>query len=1178
MAGKSIEDLQQEDWPACVAERGMFMSSFGYTRYPYHPYSKTSPDTHGHFQTTPLYHPAYSAPAVPFAWMSNENMESYAEQYVLEIDPSREPDLGFPTSWVQEMHNQTALLDCFAKHFQEEKSLCFFYSKRVPFVEEDYGRILIGIGRIQKIGNLTPYKFDSNSPNDLRCVLWERMITHSIRPDFKDGFLLPYYEILEYAKKDPEINPANYAVFAPRDRMLEFSYASEHVSHDAAISSLLECASVLKKADKFLEGSRDSHINWIDRRIAELWKMRGPCPGLGPALSAFGVELGTFVAREISGKVGQNENPWAFVEKVFENPQNYLSGNLSKQIPPDIQTAWKRITEDEKALLKLISRYELTTEQAEMLFVERKKYGIDSSEREIIKNPYLIYELTRNTINPISLPTVDRGIFPEQIVRDIHPLPKPSALESGTDSRRVRALAINVLEEAVSNGHTLQSVDQVVQKIRDLPFEPACKVNKPLMRAAQSIFHNTINITDYHGDEEAYQLSRFTSFGEKIRNTVLKRISGKRHSITADWGTLLNDHLGPANGEDNTEKRAREEKVSALMELAESRISVLIGPAGTGKTTLISVLLKQSEIATGGVLMLAPTGKARVRIKQAAQGLDIEAYTIAQFLSDKDRYHGDTQSYRMSDQPPQRLEDTVIIDEASMLTENMLAAVFDALKGVKRYILVGDHRQLPPIGAGRPFVDIINKLQPENAERIFPKISSGYAELTIKRRQAGQDRDDLQLAEWFSGNPLEPGEDEIFEKILSNAGNLDNLQLVTWETPTEFHEKLKDCLIRNLALDESDLGKGLDCVLGGKEVKGYVYFNSGAAASIEKWQILTPVRRQFFGVSDLNRHIHEMFRSHWIKFASKTRYRKIPKPMGEEKIVYGDKVINVRNHYRKDIWPKDNAEMYIANGEIGIVVGQFKTRNMKKAPWALKVEFSTQGRFQYGFKNTDFSEEFDRYLELAYALTVHKAQGSEFGKVFLVIPKNCHLLSRELLYTAITRQQEKVILLHQGSLSDLKRYASDLFSETAKRLTNLFNSPNPVEIRGHMYEDNLIHKTSTDIPVRSKSELIIYDKLHTYGLNPEYEQPLKIGHVEKYPDFTIEDEDSGITYYWEHCGMMYDPRYRDRWERKKSWYYENGILPWEEGGGENGQLIVTQDDEKGGISSKSIDDLIRMVF
>jgi len=129
-----------------------------------------------------------------------------------------------------------------------------------------------------------------------------------------------------------------------------------------------------------------------------------------------------------------------------------------------------------------------------------------------------------------------------------------------------------------------------------------------------------------------------------------------------------------------------------------------------------------------------------------------------------------------------------------------------------------------------------------------------------------------------------------------------------------------------------------------------------------------------------------------------------------------------------------------------------------------------------------------------------------------------------------------------------------------------------------MYEDNLIHKTSTDIPVRSKSELIIYDKLHTYGLNPEYEQPLKIGHVEKYPDFTIEDEDSGITYYWEHCGMMYDPRYRDRWERKKSWYYENGILPWEEGGGENGQLIVTQDDEKGGISSKSIDDLIRMVF
>ncbi len=126
---------------------------------------------------------------------------------------------------------------------------------------------------------------------------------------------------------------------------------------------------------------------------------------------------------------------------------------------------------------------------------------------------------------------------------------------------------------------------------------------------------------------------------------------------------------------------------------------------------------------------------------------------------------------------------------------------------------------------------------------------------------------------------------------------------------------------------------------------------------------------------------------------------------------------------------------------------------------------------------------------MAYALTVHKAQGSEFGKVFLIVPQNCHLLSRELLYTAITRQQNEIIILYQGSLSELKKYASELYSDTAKRLTNLFYSPNPVEIKGCMYEENLIHKTCTGIPVRSKSEVIIYDRLQAKGLDPEYEQP-----------------------------------------------------------------------------------------
>src|SRR5690606_30478612 len=106
---------------------------------------------------------------------------------------------------------------------------------------------------------------------------------------------------------------------------------------------------------------------------------------------------------------------------------------------------------------------------------------------------------------------------------------------------------------------------------------------------------------------------------------------------------------------------------------------------------------------------------------------------------------------------------TVIVDECSMLTEEMMAALIEALSGVHRLIFVGDPRQLPPIGAGRPFADIVARLQPDNVEAKFPRVATGYAELTVPRRQGAGEREDLQLAAWFSGGPLSPGEDQVFE-------------------------------------------------------------------------------------------------------------------------------------------------------------------------------------------------------------------------------------------------------------------------------------------------------------------------------------------------------------------------------------------------------------------------------
>ncbi len=125
------------------------MAPFEYTKTKDHPYNRGPDCAHGHFAATPLRHPPYSAAAIPFAWMLIEEMAKLGEQHALDVQIDREAQakklMGFKADWVQDHQNHRALLDCFAGHLRPEASLCFFYAKKVPFVE-DYGasRILIG--------------------------------------------------------------------------------------------------------------------------------------------------------------------------------------------------------------------------------------------------------------------------------------------------------------------------------------------------------------------------------------------------------------------------------------------------------------------------------------------------------------------------------------------------------------------------------------------------------------------------------------------------------------------------------------------------------------------------------------------------------------------------------------------------------------------------------------------------------------------------------------------------------------------------------------------------------------------------------------------------------------------------------------------------------------------------
>ncbi len=1194
-AGQHSRDFEDRHFPACLPERGGFMSAFEYTRNVEHPYKWSA--AHSHFAETPFRYPAYSAACIPFRWTLREGAGKIDAGYGIglqwELEDRADALIGFSADWLQDKHNQVAMLDTFFGSIEPERSLCFFYAKQTP-LSEDPRRVLVGVGRVTGVGPAVEYEYKADG--ELRSVIWERPVHHSIRPDFLNGFLLPYHQILEHAEQNPDVDPAQYVAYAPEESWDEFSYGSEHVSHDSAISSLLACADALRAAQGVIEGDWETPLQWIDARLNDLWKMRGPYPGLGAALTAFGVQQGNFMAYDIASELDDNEDPWPDVERAFEDP-SLLGMGLEKRISKTLVEMWKALPAERLALLKLVSRFNLTVDQATRFYqeTEREAKRIFVSDAQLLANPYLLYELDRASEQPIALGTVDKGMFPDAAVRQAHPLPEPSSLDDDPlEKRRVRAFIVSVLEQAASEGSTLRPQNDVVQTIREMPLQPPLPISKDLMPVVESFFPPVLERVEMADGTPAYQLSRLSKMGGIIRREVQRRAKGERHEIEAEWSTILDEKLGgPAPQEDEAEQRAREEKVAALEELAASRVAVLIGPAGTGKTTLLSTLCELPRIRDGGITLLAPTGKARVQLQQSTT--DLAPQTIAQFLLKKDRYDPDTGLYRLSDQEAVQAGRTIIIDEASMLTEEQLAAVLDAVKDVERLILVGDPRQLPPIGSGRPFVDIVARLRSDDVEVNFPRVGQGYAELTIRRRHKGEERDDLLLAEWFSGQAPGAGADEIWDKVETQADTR-TLGFVSWRDADDLHNKILDILVGELGLSSRDDTAKFEQSIGGTESdnNGYVYFNRGngrasAASRIEDWQVLTPVRGRPHGVGDLNRVIQQHFRRGMLKWAS-SRNRKIPKPLGPEKIVYGDKVINNANtpYDPWRVYPREGALRYVANGEIGSVVGTFMTHNISKLPKekkskvrnTLKVEFSSQQGYTYDFYGGEFGEDDDTRLELAYAITVHKSQGSEFDKTFLVLSVPTQRLSRELLYTALTRQRDRVVVIHQGNLSDFKKYGSGKYSEIARRLTNLFSPPKLVDIEGTFLEDRLIHRTQRGDVVRSKSEVIIADLLLTKGLQHYlYEKRLvgSDGSV-RYPDFTIEDAATGQTVYWEHLGMLHDPEYRARWDKKLAWYRDQEILPHEEGGGPGGTLIVTRDDEKGGIDSGQLEQLVEMVF
>jgi hypothetical protein len=1191
-------DLSRDRVPPCVFERGGFMRESGYSIDRDHAYSGGWTRSHAHFATTSHRMPAHSFEATPYRWVMRGEAELISDVWGIRYDRSLEDqaneviEMRKVTNWVQDHRNQLAMLDSFFSAIVPGQSLVFIYAKDVPLLENrpPGGRVLIGAGLVTSVGPPVEWEYSRTGP--LRSIMWERAIGHSIMsPTFTTGFLLPYQRLLTDPKLRGE-DLTRFVALAPPDSFEEFSYVSELVSHDSAVQALTELARVVDLLHGVVEGPWHSVAEWISHRIADAWVQRGAYPGLGAALTAAGLAHGAVIAHRVVASLPDPSNdPWPALEQAVQDAAAG-KGPAAGLVQRMATKAWARLATPERyELLRLLSRFALTQDQARRLYGAATR-TIDASivaDTELLTNPYLLYEIDRRRHDGISLGIIDRGMFPRsataQATLDLHPLPEPVA--EASDDRRVRAACVHILEKAADEGHALLDEPRLRKRLGDLGLEPACDPETDLFELAAEDFPPVLRETPLSDGGRGWQLDRLAAVGDDIADAVKQRTDLGPIDVTWDWEKAVEKAIDePIDPADKDELLARAEKADALRILAHSRVSALVGPAGTGKTTMLKALCSQPEIR-GRVLLLAPTGKARV---QLGDKVGQTAVTLAGFLRKSGRWDKEFGYAVVPGASKDGSYKTVIVDEASMLTEEMLAALLDAVAGVDRLVLCGDHRQLPPIGAGRPFADLVRHLTELGA---VSSLSDGSAEsggavahLTVSRRQRGRlnddgtgsdtRRDDLAVAAFFATESDHPAADEAFARVLAGEGD-GSVVIKQWDSEEDLHRLVVDTLTDEFGLNAGN-SDALKRSLGATGIyNGRPSFNFGTSGSgAELWQLLSPVRARDGGIDGLNRLVKRTWRR-LDAIDARDNYR-LPPPMGADEILYHDKVMIVRNHPMKPerISDREKIKGEVANGEIGVATWWAGNKG-------LKVELSTQPGLHFIFWESDLNGDNERgieELELAYAVTVHKSQGSQFGITFVVVPNPCALLSPELLYTAMTRHQQKCVLLVQGDPVDLRRVAGPLQSETGRRLTRLFRAPSPFEgADGVIRDGSHVHRTANGELVISKSEVIVANTLKALGVNYLYEQPLVMpDNTRRLPDFTIHSPGQR-TIYWEHLGMLDKVGYRADWESKMQWYAAHGIAPWIEGGGPEGVLVwSTEGRPPAGIDAREIEQLARDVL
>ena len=506
------------------------------------------------------------------------------------------------------------------------------------------------------------------------------------------------------------------------------------------------------------------------------------------------------------------------------------------------------------------------------------------------------------------------------------------ALEQGAaadDPRRVRAAAVFELRHNAGNGHCFIPTDKLAAataRFIGVEHDSALAAIEALAESGAVVR------TELAGRDVTY-LAELYAAETRVASRLLGMVAEKPSAVDADG---LLDALEREQGVKYAPKQRE-----AVRLAAKSRVMALTGGPGTGKTTSLRAILAVFDALGLTTLLTAPTGRAAKRMSSLT-GRD--AATMHRLLGAGFSPDGESVVFARDEENPLDCS-AVVLDECSMVDITLMDALLRAMPEDARLVLVGDADQLPSVGPGRVFADILSS-------GVIPAVR-----LTEIFRQAGKSRI-VSCA-----HQINAGEQP---DLTANTGGLFFLRRGEAARAAETVSEL--CSAR---------------------------LPSRMGIPVQDIQVLSPTRKGEAGTVALNRRLQAA-----LNPPAEGKNEKI---FGSVTFREGDRVMQIRNNYDM-IWRKESPSgppetgAGIYNGDMGEILA------IDAESETLTVDFD--GRIaQIGF---DALSE----LEHAWAVTVHKSQGSEYRAVVLAVGEAApRLMTRGVLYTAVTRARELLIIV-----------------------------------------------------------------------------------------------------------------------------------------------------------------------